>query len=71
MQLRALGATGPQVGSIGLGCMGMSALYGPADRDEGIATIRAAIDAGITLRLGTGYIDVYRPARLRASKGRT
>jgi aryl-alcohol dehydrogenase-like predicted oxidoreductase len=42
--------------AIGLGLMGMSALYGPADRDESIATIHAAIDAGVTL-LDTG--DFY------------
>ncbi len=42
--------------ALGLGCMGMSGAYGPADRDESIATIRAAIDAGITL-LDTG--DYY------------
>jgi aryl-alcohol dehydrogenase-like predicted oxidoreductase len=42
--------------AIGLGLMGMSALYGPTDRDESIATIRAAIDAGVTL-LDTG--DFY------------
>ncbi|MRJ75981.1 aldo/keto reductase [Aeromicrobium sp. SMF47] len=42
--------------AMGLGLMGMSALYGPADRDESIATIRAAIDAGIRL-LDTG--DFY------------
>jgi aryl-alcohol dehydrogenase-like predicted oxidoreductase len=53
---RRLGATGPEVSAIGLGCMGMSDLYGPADRDEGIATIRQALDAGITL-LDTG--DFY------------
>jgi aryl-alcohol dehydrogenase-like predicted oxidoreductase len=41
---------------LGLGCMGMSALYGPADREESIATIHAALDAGITL-LDTG--DFY------------
>jgi aryl-alcohol dehydrogenase-like predicted oxidoreductase len=53
---RRLGAHGPEVSAIGLGCMGMSDLYGPADRGEGIATIRAALDAGITL-LDTG--DFY------------
>jgi aryl-alcohol dehydrogenase-like predicted oxidoreductase len=56
MKTRQLGETGPVVSAIGLGCMGMSDLYGPADRDEGIATIRAALDAGITL-LDTG--DFY------------
>src|SRR5215211_469165 len=54
---RRLGAGGPLVSAIGLGCMGMSPdLYGAADRDESIATIHAALDAGITL-LDTG--DFY------------
>jgi len=53
---RCLGATGPEVSVLGLGCMGMSDLYGPADRAESIATIHAALDAGITL-LDTG--DFY------------
>ena len=44
-----LGKTGPQVSEYGLGCMGMSGMYGPSDRAEGIATIHAAIDAGVTL----------------------
>jgi aryl-alcohol dehydrogenase-like predicted oxidoreductase len=56
MNHRRLGATGPEVSAIGLGCMGMSDLYGPADRGESIATIHAALDAGITL-LDTG--DFY------------
>jgi aryl-alcohol dehydrogenase-like predicted oxidoreductase len=56
MQTRNLGETGPAVSAIGLGCMGMSDLYGPADREEGIATIQAALDAGVTL-LDTG--DFY------------
>lgn len=56
MQTRTLGTTGPTVSGMGLGCMGMSDLYGPADEAEGIATVRAALDAGITL-LDTG--DFY------------
>ena len=56
MQQRQLGTAGPMVSAIGLGCMGMSGMYGPADRAESIATIHAALDAGITL-LDTG--DFY------------
>jgi pyridoxine 4-dehydrogenase len=56
MEKRKLGTTGPSVSVIGLGCMGMSDFYGPADRSESIATIHAALDAGITL-LDTG--DFY------------
>ena len=56
MQSRSLGSTGPRVPAIGLGTMGMSDFYGPADRAESIATIHAALDAGITL-LDTG--DFY------------
>jgi aryl-alcohol dehydrogenase-like predicted oxidoreductase len=55
-QSRPLGSTGPRVFPLGLGCMGMSDLYGPADESEGIATIHAALDAGVTL-LDTG--DYY------------
>ena len=51
-----LGSAGPRVSALGLGCMGMSGMYGPADRSESIATIHAALDAGITL-LDTG--DFY------------
>ncbi|MGW1076345.1 aldo/keto reductase [Streptomyces sp. NPDC002537] len=56
MQHRTLGTTGPQVSALGLGAMGMSALYGDADRAESIATIHAALDAGVTL-IDTG--DFY------------
>jgi aryl-alcohol dehydrogenase-like predicted oxidoreductase len=56
MRTTKLGAAGPPVSSIGLGCMGMSGMYGPSDEAESIATIHAAIDAGINL-LDTG--DFY------------
>jgi aryl-alcohol dehydrogenase-like predicted oxidoreductase len=53
---RQLGAVGPAVFPIALGCMGMSGMYGPADDGESIATIHAALDQGVTL-LDTG--DFY------------
>ncbi|MCA1220329.1 aldo/keto reductase [Streptomyces sp. 8L] len=56
MQTLSLGTTGPQVSALGLGCMGMSPAYGQTDRAESIATIHAALDAGVTL-LDTG--DFY------------
>jgi aryl-alcohol dehydrogenase-like predicted oxidoreductase len=56
MKTRKLGKTGPEVSALGLGCMGMSGMYGPSDRAESIATIHAALAAGITL-LDTG--DFY------------
>jgi len=55
-QPRRLGSTGPTVFPVALGCMGMSGMYGPTDERESIATIHAALDAGITL-LDTG--DYY------------
>src|SRR5690348_1063960 len=56
MKTRTLGKNGPAVSAFGLGAMGMSGMYGPADRAESIATIHAALDAGITL-IDTG--DFY------------
>jgi len=53
---RRLGREGLLVSAIGLGCMGMSGTYGPADEAESVATIHAALDAGVTL-LDTG--DFY------------
>jgi aryl-alcohol dehydrogenase-like predicted oxidoreductase len=57
MQLATLGKNGPTVSELGLGCMGMSpGIYGAADDHESVATIRAALDAGVTL-IDTG--DFY------------
>jgi aryl-alcohol dehydrogenase-like predicted oxidoreductase len=56
MNNRSLGSAGPQVGALGLGCMGMSPPYGLSGRTESIATIHAALDAGVTL-IDTG--DFY------------
>src|SRR6266498_4759210 len=55
-QPRRLGSAGPTLFPLALGCMGMSGTYGPADETESIATIHAALDAGVTL-LDTG--DYY------------
>jgi len=56
MKQTRLGFTGPTTSAIGLGCMGMSDFYGPADRAESLATIHASLEQGITL-LDTG--DFY------------
>src|SRR5260370_743209 len=57
MQTTPLGRNGPRISVLGLGCMGMSSgMYGPADRQESIATIHAALEAGVTL-IDTG--DFY------------
>jgi aryl-alcohol dehydrogenase-like predicted oxidoreductase len=53
---KTLGTKGPQTAALGLGCMGMSDFYGPADRPESIATVRLAVESGINL-LDTG--DFY------------
>ncbi len=55
-QLRKLGAQGPEVFPLALGCMGMSGMYGATDDTESLATIHAAIDQGVNL-LDTG--DFY------------
>jgi aryl-alcohol dehydrogenase-like predicted oxidoreductase len=49
MITRNLGNNGPEVSSIGLGCMGMSDLYGNADRMESIGTIHEALEKGVTI----------------------
>jgi Aldo/keto reductase family len=56
MKTRSLGTIGLTASALGLGCMGMSDFYGPADEAESIATIEAALEAGVTL-LDTG--DYY------------
>jgi aryl-alcohol dehydrogenase-like predicted oxidoreductase len=58
MDTRTLGSHGPAVGALGLGCMGMSEFYGPADDAESIATIHRALELGVTL-LDTS--DIYGP----------
>lgn len=55
-QPRKLGRTGPEVFPIALGCMGMSGIYGATDEAESLATVHAAIDAGVNL-IDTG--DFY------------
>jgi len=56
MRVRTLGRTGPATSALGLGAMGMSGGYGATDRAESIATVHAALDAGVTL-IDTG--DFY------------
>src|SRR5262245_20328986 len=56
MRLVRLGRNGPDVSEMGLGCMGMSGGYGPADDAESTTTIHAALEAGVTM-LDTG--DFY------------
>jgi aryl-alcohol dehydrogenase-like predicted oxidoreductase len=48
MQQRRLGKSGLQVSAIGLGCMGMSQSYGVRDDGESVATLRRALDVGVT-----------------------
>ncbi len=75
MDYRQLGAAGPRVSALGLGCMGMSGMYGPADRAESIATLHAALDAGITLLdtgdfYGMGHNEMLIGEALRSSANR-
>lgn len=56
MEQRQLGTEGPRISALGLGCMGMSDFYGPADRGESLATLAMAVERGVTL-LDTG--DFY------------
>jgi aryl-alcohol dehydrogenase-like predicted oxidoreductase len=74
MTARQLGTHGPRVSTLGLGCMAMSGVYGPADRAESIATIHGAIEAGITLLdtgdfYGAGHNEMLIGEALRGVKG--
>ena len=73
MHTRRLGATGPTVSAIGLGAMGMSDFYGPADATESVATVHAAIEAGVTLIdtgdfYGMGHNELLLREALKGSK---
>ena len=58
MKQRKLGRGGPVVSALGLGCMGMSDVYGGRDEEESIATLHRALDLGITF---FDTADVYGP----------
>jgi aryl-alcohol dehydrogenase-like predicted oxidoreductase len=73
MQYKKLGQNRLSVSTIGLGCMGMSDLYGKADRKESIATIHAALEAGVTLFdtgdfYGVGHNELLLNEALKGSK---
>jgi len=67
MELRKLGRSGPEVGALGLGCMGMSEFYGPTDEAESIATIHRAFELGVT---AFDTADVYGPFKNEELVGR-
>src|ERR687894_3098163 len=73
---RILGTNGPRVSALGLGLMGMSDFYGPADEAESIATIHTALDAGVTLLdtgdfYGMGHNELLLREALTGDAGRT
>lgn len=73
MEYKKLGQHGSSVSALGLGCMGMSDLYGGTDRKESIATIHAALEAGITLFdtgdfYGVGHNELLLNEALKGTK---
>ena len=73
METRALGLNGPTVSAIGLGCMGMSEFYGLSDREAALATIAAALEAGVTLFdtgdfYGMGHNEMLLAEALRGKR---
>ncbi|WP_141434268.1 aldo/keto reductase [Bacillus sp. 03113] len=73
MLYRKLGQNDSSISALGLGCMGMSDLYGTADRKESIATIHAALEAGITLFdtgdfYGVGHNELLLNEALKGTK---
>jgi aryl-alcohol dehydrogenase-like predicted oxidoreductase len=76
MNQRRLGRNGPLVSAIGLGCMGMSDIYGASSDADSIATIQRALDLGITLLdtadiYGDGYTRSSSDARYAAAATRS
>lgn len=70
---RHLGRSGPAVSAIGLGAMGMSDAYGPASREDSVATLHAALEAGVTLIdtgdfYGMGHNEMLIGEALRGGK---
>lgn len=72
MKTRTLGSRGPAVSAIGLGCMGMSDFYGPADEERSIAVLHRALDLGVNFFDTADMYGVGANERLvgKALKGR-
>ena len=68
-----LGRGGPEVSELGLGCMGMAGGYGPADDGESVATVHAALDAGVTFFdagdfYGSGHVELVLRDALKGGR---